>query len=80
MSRLAELRAKYGLEGGKYEPKPDCKFCGGTGERKLRHRDGGMFCICLFIEPSLSDFAGETLAATAKMLREEMDGARITSD
>lgn len=76
MSRLAELREKYNLEGGKYEPKQGCKFCGGTGERKLKHRDGDTFCICLFVEPSLSDFAGESLAATAKKLRSDMDGAR----
>ena len=73
MSRLSELRKKYKLEGGKYEPKPDCKFCGGTGERNLKHRDGKTFCICLFIDPSLSDFAGESLAATAKNLRAELD-------
>lgn len=64
------------MKGGKYEPKPDCKFCVGTGERKLKHRAGETFCICLYVEPSLSDFAGESIAETVNKLRTEMDEAR----
>ena len=77
MSRLEELRAKYGFgEGGKYEPKPDCKFCKGTGERDVKHRQGKTFCICLFVAPELSELVGESLAATAKKLREELEQSR----
>lgn len=70
MSKLKSLREKYGFSGGNYEPKPDCKFCHGTGERQTRL--GLRFCICLFVEPDFSDVAGETLAATARKLRGEM--------
>lgn len=78
MSRLEELRTKYGFgKGGKYEPKPDCKFCNGTGERMANTIPPRlMFCVCLFVEPELSDFAGDSLAATAKKLREELDQSR----
>lgn len=65
MATLRELQAKYNLTGGNYEPKPGCKFCHGTGEKK--RKDGKLtFCICLFVEPSLSDFAGDSLSALAK--------------
>ena len=68
---LAELREKYDLsEGAKYEPKPDCRHCGGAGERELK--DGSMmFCLCLFVEHSASDEIGSMLGQTAReMLRE----------
>lgn len=72
MSRLEDLRFKYGFDGGKYDPKPDCEFCRGTGERKLR--DGREhFCICLFVDHDMSDFAGKSLAETATKLIKELD-------
>lgn len=62
MSKLQELKQKYTLgDGAKYEPKPDCKFCNGTGEKPSNR-----FCICLYVAPEFSDFAGESLAKTAK--------------
>lgn len=73
MSKLEELRKKYNLQGGKYEPKPDCKFCKGTGERFIKKLNRETFCVCLFVAPELSDFAGDSLAATAKKIREEMN-------
>lgn len=74
---MAELRAKYGIEGGKYEPKSDCKFCKGAGERMVKTNPPRMtFCICLYVDHELSEFAGDSLAATAKKLRDEMGGAR----
>lgn len=76
MPTLAELKDKYKMEGGKYEPKPDCKFCKGTGERYIKKLDRTTFCICLFVAPDMSDFAGESLGATAKKLREQMEGKK----
>lgn len=73
MSKLAELREKYKLEGGKYEPKADCKFCKGTGERFIKTLSRETFCICLFVAPDMSDFAGESLAKVAKNIREELN-------
>lgn len=69
MSKLQELKQKYNLgKGAQYEPKTDCKFCNGTGERP-----NNRFCICLYVSPELSEFAGETLAKTAKKLMEEFN-------
>lgn len=70
---LNELKSKYGLgDGAKYEPFPDCKFCHGAGERTCK--DGKVrFCICLFVEHSMSDFVGETLGQVAKKLWGEMN-------
>lgn len=71
MSRLAELKLKYNMQGGKYEPNPSCKFCKGTGEKTLK--DGRLtFCICLFVSPDLSDFAGDSLAETARKILDEL--------
>ena len=72
MPILAEMRQKYRLEGAKYEPNPECKFCQGAGERPLKHREGMTFCICLFVNHEMSDFAGDSLAATAKKLKSEL--------
>ena len=72
MATLAELRTKYKFDGGKYEPKSDCKFCGGTGEKKLKNREGSTFCICLFVGHEESDFIGDALAETATRLLKGM--------
>ncbi len=71
---LAELKTKYGLgDGAKYEPKDDCKFCKGVGER---YKDGvGKFCICLYVDHSMSDFAGDGLSELAKKLKKESSRA-----
>lgn len=72
MSRLSELRAKYNMDGGKYEPNQSCKFCKGTGEKPLK--TGSLtFCICLFVSPDLSDFAGDTLGQVARNIRKKME-------
>lgn len=74
MPSLADLRIKYSLEGGKYEPKPGCKFCGGSGERFIAKLNRLTFCICLFVSPEMSDFAGDSLANVAKQIRKNMEG------
>lgn len=68
---LAELKAKYGIERAKYEPKHDCKFCNGTGERVTKH---GLqtFCICLFVAHEASDFVADGLAETARRVLREL--------
>jgi hypothetical protein len=65
------------MEGGRYEPNPSCKFCKGTGEKMLK--DGRLtFCICLFVAQDWSDFAGDTLAKTARTILNEMK--EVTGD
>lgn len=65
-----ELQAKYpDFTAIKYDPKPDCKFCKGTGERTLRDGDRKYPCICACVQHDLSDFAGETLGEVARKLK-----------
>lgn len=71
-SRLQELRKKYRLEGGKYEPNPDCKFCKGAGERTVKSTGKMTFCVCLFIEPGFSNEMGTMLGETAKKLKDKI--------
>ena len=74
MSSLAKLKAKYDLsDGAKYEPNPNCKRCGGVGERKTLLGDV-TFCHCLFIEPDFSNEIGDMLSDFARKMREEMNG------
>lgn len=72
MATLAELRTKYRLGGGKYEPNPNCKFCKGTGEKPVKSQNRLTFCICLFVAPDMSDFAGDGLAAVAKKMKSKL--------
>lgn len=72
MSRLQELREKYRLEGGKYEPNPNCKFCKGTGEKTVKRTGALTFCICLYVAPDLSDFAGDELGKIAKRMLDNL--------
>lgn len=72
MATLQDLRSKYNFTGGSYEPKPDCKFCNGTGEKKLKCSDRHTFCICLFIDHEHSDFAGDSLGEAAKIALGEL--------
>lgn len=61
-----ELQAKYpDFKAIKYEPKADCKFCKGDGERSL---PGLRFapCICACVDHSVSTLAGETLGKVAR--------------
>ena len=63
---LAELKAKYKIESAKYEPKPDCLFCKGTGERPIKSRPTEKtFCICLYVDHSASDEIGQMLGKHA---------------
>lgn len=75
MPTLADLKQKYGLEGGKYEPNPACKFCHGAGEKKIKsgRRKGELtFCVCLFVDHSASDEIGTMLSDFAKRKLDEM--------
>lgn len=74
MATLSELKTKYGLgDGAIYEPYGGCKFCRGSGERTTK--SGKMsFCICLYVDHDLSNFAGESLGETARKIKEEWTG------
>lgn len=73
MATLDDLRAKYGFDGGNHDPKPDCKFCSGTGERKVKRTGKDTFCICLFVDHHVSDMVGSTLGDVAKKELAKLD-------
>lgn len=72
MVTLDELRAKYRLgDGAKYEPKHDCTFCHGTGERVAKSGER-RFCICLFVSHDMSDEAAVMLSKVARAIRSKL--------
>jgi len=57
---LDELRAKYpSAESMKYEPKPDCEWCHGTGEATARR--GKRPCICTYVDHQIAELVQESL-------------------
>lgn len=73
MSSLADLKAKYKLgNGARYEPKPDCLYCKGTGERTAKDRET-RFCLCLFISHDMSDMTAQMLATVAGAIRRKLE-------
>lgn len=72
MSSLAELKKKYKLEGARHDPNPDCKFCKGTGERRVKSTGELTFCICLFVDHDMSDLAGDLLGEFARKQLKKM--------
>lgn len=69
LTTLDDVRKKF--PNADYAPRANCRYCGGTGEKTNRP---GMPCICVYVEHDLCDFAAESLAETAKKLREELEG------
>ncbi len=70
---LAELKLKYKLDRAKREPKADCKFCQGVGERPIKSRPNEKtFCICLFVDHVASDEIGASLSEFAKQKLDAM--------
>ena len=65
--RLSELIRKYQLTSPcLHDPNPECAFCHGTGERDIKSRPGEKtFCICLFVDHSVSDEIGQSLGQFA---------------
>ena len=73
MSRLNELKAKYpGVLGIKYPPNPECIVCSGTGERVIQSTGRESFCICLFVNHRVSNFAAKSLKDTVTKLQQEL--------
>lgn len=75
--KLVELREKYHFDGGNYEPKPDCDFCHGEGERTVLRTGEMTFCICLFVDHGFSTEAGHGLAKVARELRDELESPEL---
>jgi hypothetical protein len=69
------LKEKY--PDSSYPPNPNCKFCGGTGERHktinstLRNTYA---CACLFLNPEYCEEVATEIGRVAKKLKKEMFG------
>ena len=73
MASLAELRLKYKMDGSKHGPNPSCSHCQGTGERTIKRTGKKTFCICLYVDHSMSDWVGESLGKIAREALEAME-------
>lgn len=63
---LNELKSKYNLTNAKYEPKSDCQFCKGAGERAVKSQPSRYVpCICIFVDHEVSDEVGTSLGRLA---------------
>ena len=74
---LEQLKIKYCLsDGAKNEPKADCRFCKGTGEKLVKRLNCLTFCICLFVDHEASDDIGQSLADFAKRQLEKLNDTK----
>jgi hypothetical protein len=70
------LKEKY--PDANYDPKPDCRFCGGTGQREKKLNSilkKKFACICLYVDHEWCEEMGIELGKSAKELKEDMFGA-----
>ena len=69
-----ELQKKWpNFKAIKHDPKDNCKFCKGVGERGLR--DGRLVvCICACVGHEFSDIAGDALSKVARDGLEKLTG------
>ena len=71
------VREKYSTSN--YDPKADCPFCAGTGEKERKIIDGEMCgggpCICIFVdhEDDASTKIGRSLGTWARKQRLSME-------
>ncbi len=66
---LLQLQAKYPrTKGLKYEPRENCRFCGGTGETT---KGFPRPCICVFVEHGFVDVAAAGIRRTLKAMLAE---------
>lgn len=64
-----DLKEKYPTS--HYNPKPDCKHCGGSGERKTK---GGLApCICIFVSHDIAEDIGSAIGQFAREELEKMN-------
>jgi len=70
MSVMEKLKKKYPGVNFNHNPNPECKFCKGSGERKIKRTGKLTFCICTFVDRSFSNEAGKALGEFA---RRELD-------
>lgn len=70
MTTLGDLKKKYpDRPSMKFDPKPDCKYCHGTGERKTTNKDYPItVCICVYVDHGVCE---EMQDALNKVAREE---------
>lgn len=70
MKTLDEIRQEF--PNANYAPRQDCKYCDGTGHKRTHPH---LPCICVYVDHSMCDFAAQSLADTAKKIRDEMKPA-----
>lgn len=69
--RIEELRQKYGA--GRYHPDPECKNCGGTGEKVSPVSGDLLGCICIYIEDrQMRRIAVESIKTVLKRDKEKI--------
>lgn len=60
MTTLDEIQKRYPK--AKYAPRPNCKFCDGTGIRTKINS----CCICIFVDPDFCDDAAKMISEHAR--------------
>jgi len=48
------------------DPKPDCRFCGGAGERFIKKLNLTTCCICIFVDHEFCEGIGIQLGDLAR--------------
>lgn len=64
----------YEKETKTHDPKPDCVFCHGTGEKWVKKHNQGYPCICIFVDHEYSEELGTMIGQTAKTILKEEFG------
>ena len=73
-TRVDILRLHSGWTDTHHDPKPDCKWCHGTGERHPTLTNGKKIvspCICMFVEHEWVETAQDLINQTIANIRKE---------